>query len=90
MTLPDLTVIGVTYRQLDHWTRAGYLHDDRTRPGSGHHRTWSDTELQVAERMGRLVRAGLTLHAAHKAARGQTDLGYGVTVTITPGTEPPP
>lgn len=84
MTLPDLDALRITYRQLDHWTRVGYLIDDRTRPGSGRNRTWTAGELAVAERMGRAVRAGLTPYAAHKVARGQTDLGHGVTVTITP------
>jgi hypothetical protein len=56
-------------------------------PGYGHPRTWPPGELAVAERMARAVRAGLTPYAAHRAARGTTDLGHGVTITITPRTE---
>jgi hypothetical protein len=29
-------VPGLTYRQLDLWTRAGYLHTSTPRPGTGH------------------------------------------------------
>jgi hypothetical protein len=87
VTLPDLAALGVTYRQLDYWTRRGYLHLTTPTPGYGHPRTWPPGELAVAERMARAVRAGLTPHAAHKAARGTTDLGHGVTITITPRTE---
>jgi DNA-binding transcriptional MerR regulator len=88
MTLPDLDALRITYRQLDHWTRRGYLHPTRDSPRNNRH--WPPNELAVAERMGRAVRAGLTPYAAHKAARGTTDLGHGVTVTITtPGTEKP-
>jgi hypothetical protein len=86
VTLPDLAALGVTYRQLDYWTRRGYLNPGGN-PGYGHPRTWPPGELAVAERMARAVRAGLTPYAAHRAARGTTDLGHGVTITITPRTE---
>lgn len=57
---------GATYRQLDYWIRAGYLHPLRRRggEGTGSPRVWPD-----AERMAILACAGLTLPAAHHAAR---------------------
>ena len=42
---------GITYQQLDHWTRLGHL-----RPGggwgTGYARWWTDAEVEVARRMG--------------------------------------
>lgn len=70
---------GITYRQLDHWTRAGYLRPvpmggaGRAEPvdegGSGHWRDWPDEELHVARMMGLLTEAGVIPEVAHKVAR---------------------
>jgi len=69
---------GITYRQLDHWTRNGYLRpvplggEGRAEPAessSGHWRDWPAEELRIAREMGLLVKAGLTAEAACAVAR---------------------
>jgi hypothetical protein len=80
-----------TERQIDTWTGRGWLAG--TRPGSGRRREWSATEVPVARLMVRLIRAGLTPEAAHRAARSRlagpatVDLGDGITLTVD---APPP
>lgn len=66
-----LDVTGVTYRQLDYWTRQGYL-----KPGprsvfatSGTRRTWSDRELTIAALMKSLTDAGIDVAQACQVAR---------------------
>ena len=61
--------IGITYRQLDHWARKGWLRADNPNPGHGHPRRFSATEARVAEHMATLVSYGLTVEAAHFLAR---------------------
>jgi hypothetical protein len=84
ITLPTLAELGVTYRQLDHWTTQGYLIAKEPSPGSGRRRTWTADQLEIAERMGRLSRIGLTLALAHRIATGNSDVGDGITITIQP------
>lgn len=74
---------GITYRQLDFWTRTGrvHAHDARTgRPrcpnppawaggGIGHPRTYSHAETRVVVTAAALIRAGFTADAALKHAR---------------------
>ncbi|WIB25840.1 hypothetical protein [Curtobacterium sp. MCSS17_015] len=57
----------ISLRQLDHWTRLGYLNAPTT--GSGSPRYWSGDERFVAIEMGRLIRSGFTVEAAHTIAR---------------------
>lgn len=63
------TQAGISYRQLDHWTRHGWLHPDRRHPGSGHDRRWPVGEVVVATTIRRLLDSGLTIHAAQGIAR---------------------
>lgn len=49
---------GITYRQLDYWTRSGWVHPIGGR-GSGHNRAWPLSEVDAIGRMVRLVDAGL-------------------------------
>lgn len=61
---------GISYRQLDYWTRLGYLHPDH-RGGTGYDRAWSETETVKVHAMAAMVRAGLTPAAAARyVARG--------------------
>jgi len=62
---------GITYRQLDSWTRAGYLHPVNLNAGSGRHRDYSYSDVAIAVRMGRLVNAGMTVQAAYAVAQGE-------------------
>lgn len=79
---------GVTGRQLDHWSRRGYI--DATLPGSGHHRQWSDEQVRRVRNLVRLTNAGVELEVAAAVAsqleEGQTevDLGGGVTLELEP------
>lgn len=66
---------GVTYRQLDYWARCGLVRAEHEGSGSGVPRRWCEHELHVAELLGRLTRAGLTLEAAAPIARGAVDDG---------------
>lgn len=77
----------ITYRQLDYWTRRGYLKPGNAGAGSGHWRRWSAEERAVAAMMARLIAAGLTVEAAHKVARagGRVELAPGVVVEVARG-----
>lgn len=56
-TIPDeLWDTGVTYRQLDYWTRKGYITPAKPSPGSGVRRVWTP---QVVEDVRWLVQASL-------------------------------
>lgn len=81
-SLPDLATLGVTYRQLDYWTRQGYLTASAEHSGSGYRRSWSPEQLALAERLGRLTRLGMTLDLAYRVATGTSDVGEGVTITL--------
>lgn len=68
---------GLTYRQLDHWTRQGYLIETgaRIRNNSGVPRSWAQVELGVAKRMLLLIGAGLTVAKAAEVARNVNQAG---------------
>lgn len=79
-------VPGLSRRQLYHWTGLGYLDGVRPGgPGSGHPLVFTPYALAVAQRMTRLVAAGVTPSTANRLAqeilaRGRADLaGFQVT-----------
>lgn len=82
LTLDQVLKRGLTYRQLDHWTRRGWLRPAHI-GGTGNARVWSAAELQIADLMRRLTRAGLTPEVAAKAARSHQE--GRLLVTIGPG-----
>lgn len=51
-----LPLAGITYRQLDHWTRKGYL-GDIPAPGSGNQRYYTDEQVEHICIMARMVRS---------------------------------
>lgn len=71
---------GISYRQLDYWVRIGHLLPEHEPLGSGTERKWPTAERLVAERMCRLVSAGLKPASAEIVARGGK-LPHGVLVT---------
>ncbi|WP_192809756.1 MerR family transcriptional regulator [Actinomadura rudentiformis] len=75
---------GLTYRQLDGWTRANYLHARQDGAGSGHSRHYTPAEVQIAVLMHRLHQAGLNVASAHQAARA---LAADKTTILAPGIE---
>lgn len=64
------SIDGLTYRQLNVWTVAGYLGDDRKRIGQGRARDYTTQEVDVLRRMFPLVRAGVRPEIASKIALG--------------------
>lgn len=75
---------GLTYRQVHHWTRMGWLVPEEQRPGPGVRLLYPPSEVEVAARMLRLVRAGLVPVAAHRAVREGGCLAEGVWVEMIP------
>jgi hypothetical protein len=82
VTLADMRATGATYRQLDYWTRCGWLLDDpehtlglNTLPGSGYWRKWTERDRRVAALMMRLIRAGLRTGVAAQIAHQAVDEG---------------
>lgn len=59
----------IRYHALNHWTTMGYLHPDKTHPGSGVNRRWPVGEVEVAARMVRLIAAGFLPAKAAVIAR---------------------
>lgn len=49
---------GITYRQLDHWTRRGYLHAEPGPSGSGTARRYAWREVEIAAALGAASRLG--------------------------------
>jgi hypothetical protein len=88
---PDADVIGahqltieagITYRQLDFWTRCGYLTPvTDALPGSGRPRVYSIDQVDLARQMARVLAAGVReASVAHDVAvellaHGQARLG---------------
>jgi DNA-binding transcriptional MerR regulator len=71
--LDIVTDAGISYRQLDFWTRQGYLRPvTAVNPGTGRSRGYPESEVLVAIRMAALMAAGLQLRVAHDIARGDT------------------
>lgn len=75
---------GATRRQIDHWTRLGYLRTDLAAEGQGTRRVWSDGEDVVARVLLRLTAAGVNADVAERVARGEIEIGPGVFVFVNP------
>lgn len=60
-TLEVARLAGVTYRQIDHWTRTGLLRHAPTSGGSGCPRAWDRRALLEVIAIGRLRNAGLDI-----------------------------
>ena len=76
---------GLTYRQLDYWTRRGYLTAEQSHPGTGYRRCWPPSEIEVAGRMKRLIDGGMSVMAAVELARlgaGRHEVAPGVVVEV--------
>ena len=83
---------GVSYRNLDYWTRQGWLRPENgATPGSGRSREWPESELEIARRMARLTAAGITASVAAEFAREQWpfgDIAPGATLWMWEGPGP--
>ena len=61
-------LLGCTYRQLDHWTRRGYVPASDPCPGSGIGRVYPLEAIAVAGALAAFVRAGCMPAAAARYA----------------------
>lgn len=86
---------GISYRQLDHWCRQGYLSAQGqvgNTPGSGHQREFTTTQVRKARSMKCMIDLGFEVWLAEKVAQLLIDnpecksihLGHGVTALIEP------
>jgi hypothetical protein len=85
---------GISYRQLDHWVRRGWVRTvGDPHGGSGTSREFTDGEAGTAAVMARLVRAGFLVERAAELARTvppdlrlaeiwKVELGYGLLLTV--------
>lgn len=74
---------GISYRQLDYWTRTGRLTaSTAATPGSGNARFYPAGEIAVARLIKRLLNGGVAITAAHDLARELTTTGTAVLAGI--------
>lgn len=59
--------MGISYRQLDHWAKEGYLRPVHEEGGS--QRSWPETEIRIGRMMSRLVAIGITPSRAAEYSR---------------------
>lgn len=75
---------GLTWRQIDYWTRQGYLRpDDEWARGTGNARVYPDEEMRVALRMRDLTGVGFTPKHAARLARGDSALMEKIEMTLS-------
>lgn len=80
---------GISYRQMDYWTRAGWLNGHRDIEGSGYPRLYDQDECDVAKILGLLVEhTRIPPHIGIDIARalhaGETPVAGQFTITYTP------
>jgi DNA-binding transcriptional MerR regulator len=78
-------VPGLTYRQLDFWSRRGYLKCDDQGPagaGSGSRRLYPVGQMILARRMLALINYGMKPSAAYEVATNRDELSA-VMATLT-------
>ncbi|WP_342011732.1 MerR family transcriptional regulator, partial [Corynebacterium bovis] len=69
-------IAGITYRQLDYWTRTGLVAASITpAAGSGTRRLYSFRDILIVKIIASLLDAGLSLKAVRTALNTLTDLG---------------
>jgi hypothetical protein len=82
LTRHDLTALGITYRQLDHWTRQGWLPVDNPNCGSGSTRTFPPETGGIVSKMAAYTAAGVIASAAYHAVTHDGWLSDTVRVVI--------
>lgn len=90
LTSVELCVeVGITYRQIDHWTRTGLLVPvDGNTPGQGHWHRYPPGQVARAKAVSALLKAGLYLpqirkHIDQITSTGRLGIGP-VTITYIP------
>ncbi len=75
---------GLTFRQVDHWCRQGYLKPlNREVESQGFRREFPSSELRVALMMRDLMACGFSVAAAAKLARGDKELIMKIDLTLS-------
>lgn len=73
----------LTYRQLDSWTRQGYINpDNRGETGTGSRRDYDFREVEVIERMVALVASGVIAKTASEIARNNPEAHAALTKAL--------
>ena len=69
----------ISYRQLDHWARSGFLAPSLSAalPGTGHRRRYSFADVVALRTAGELKRAGVSLQALRRVVAELQRLGDG-------------
>lgn len=80
---------GLTYRQLDFWTRTKRIHALPGKAGSGRYRRYAPDQVEVARRMHKLLGLGFDFRTAHMLAHSQLHL-HKTIFELTKMTEPRP
>lgn len=86
-SIPEMiATTGATPKQVDHWTRAGYLRPlERANATNGVRRRWPALEQAVCTRMALLVDVGLSVPLAHDVARHRGPYAHrGVQIRLGP------
>lgn len=73
--------VGVSYRQLHHWTQLGYI----VAENEGFRYNYTEKELRVARIIGSLVHIGFRPKAAAALARKLADEDKGGSLTLADG-----
>jgi DNA-binding transcriptional MerR regulator len=66
---------GISFRQLDHWIRQGWIRTETASGGSGSQRSFSQLEAKVAITAGELLELGLKAAEACEYARLMVEAG---------------
>lgn len=83
LTGPDLChLAGITYRQLDYWTRTDILRTTSPAPGSGYVRAFPASELPFTLLLKQLLDDGMNLRAAVALARQLLETGHALVAGI--------
>lgn len=89
VTSNRLVEAGVSYRQVDYWSKRGYLRPLEVKTGSGTHRRWPLREYDVLRLMVKLQGVGVEVARSAEVARkavesgdNRVDLGNGVILSI--------
>lgn len=67
---------GCTYRQLDYWTRQGWLIAEVDAKGSGSQRAYSEVTVKIVKHAVALISAGLTPETALRGATIIAETGH--------------
>lgn len=72
-----IALTGITYRQLDYWTRCRRIGRDLA-PGSGNARRYTEADLHLIRAVAALLEVGFTVPAAFDVARVLTERSFWV------------